>query len=146
MRRREAPVNYDEFVIEVERRMPGRSREEAERTLTAVVAVLAERLDRDSRRRLAAFLPDRLKELFPEKTVTAGYGLEEFLSRIERRANVQGYAPKDLALVVTKVLGLGLPTGELPGILQGLPEAYRQSLIPKPPAKPGRLGKPPVRG
>lgn len=146
MRREEAQVNYDELVIEVERRMPGRSREEAERTLTAVVAVLAERLDRDDRRRLAAHLPDRLKELFPEKAATAGYGFNEFLSRIERRANVQGYSPKDLALVVTKVLGLGMPMGELPGILQGLPEDYAKGLLPKAPAKPERLGKPPMRG
>ncbi len=139
-------MNYEEFVIEVERRMPGRSREEAERTLTAVVAVLAERLDRDKRRSLAAHLPDRLKELLPEKAVTAGYGFDEFLSRIERRASVQGYAPRDLALVVTKVLGLGMATGELPEILQDLPEEYRKGLLPKQPAKPERVGKPPLRG
>lgn len=139
-------MNYHEFVTEVERRMPGRSREEAERTLTAVVAVLGERLERDDRRRLAAHLPDRLKELLPEKAVTAEYGFDEFLSRIERRANVQDYTPQDLALVVTKVLGLGMPTGELPEILGGLPEEYGKGLLPKPSVKPERVGKPPMRG
>lgn len=140
-------MNYESLVIEVERRMPGRSWEEAERTLTAVMAVLAERLDRESRQTLAAHLPDRLKELFPEKATQADYGLDEFLSRVERRARVQGYAPRDLVLVVAKVLGLALPTGELPRILVRLPEEYRQILFGRRPSeRAARTMKPPVRG
>lgn len=139
-------MNYEAFVIEVERRMPGRSWDEAERALMAVLAVLAERLDREGRRELAAHLPDRLKELFPEKAVQADYGPDEFLARVEKRARVQGYPPGDLVLVVTKVLGLALPTGELPRILGRLPPELRQIATPREPAKPGKPARPTARG
>lgn len=139
-------MNYEGFVIEVERRMPGRSWEEAERALTAVLAVLSERLDRENRRALAAHLPDRLKELFPDKAVQADHGPDEFLARVDRRANIRDYAPRDLVLVVMKVLGLALPTGELPRILERLPPELRQLWAVRTPSRPGRPDKPPVRG
>jgi len=139
-------MRYEEYVTEVQRRMPGRSRQEAERTLAAVLTTLAERLDLQGARALAARLPDRLRELFPGKPPQAGVQMDEFLDRVSRRADVAGYKPRDLVLVVAKVLRLALPMGELPRFLESLPEEYRPLLVSNRAERPARPARPPMRG
>lgn len=129
------------FFEQVAQRLGSASHEEVKRVLEAALETLGERLEKTEREKLAAQLPDPLKEPLLKRQTPERYSLEEFYNRIRARAHV-GY-PEAVAgtRAVMAVLKDAVSRGEIDHILRQLPDEYEELFgqEPESPLSPTQL-------
>lgn len=128
-------MKYAKFLDQVKQRTGLSSQEEVLLMVQATLETLGERLEKAEREKLAAQLPDPLKEILLGRQVTDRYDLEEFYNRVSARGEF-GY-PEAVrgSRAVMAALQEAVSKGEIGDILSELPEEYRE-LFGEPPASP----------
>ena len=116
-----------EFLAKVRERGNYGDQAEAENVTRAVLGVLAGRLAGGEAEHVAAQLPERLRDAVSGvDEAGAGYGVEEFLSRV---ASTLGTSPEvakwDASAVLTTV-GEAVTGGPLNQVLSQLPSSYAE--------------------
>ncbi|NPV09837.1 MAG: DUF2267 domain-containing protein [Anaerolineae bacterium] len=122
-------VRRNQFVDQVQERLGLASREEAERTVDAVLETLGERLELTEKHHLASQVAADLKEPILRRKRTERYDLEEFFNRVGARAGGLKYAhAQNHTKVVLSLLRAAIAPGEWRHITMKLPEDYRSLL------------------
>jgi uncharacterized protein (DUF2267 family) len=126
-------MQYDEFLIRVQRYADLDSLEEAERITYVVLSTLGEPLYRTARDKLVAQLPKELKDVpfqsQPAETAPSEndrYPVEEFYKRVRARAEVSPTIAQQQAKAVMRVVAEAVSPGAIQDMLQELPDDYRQ--------------------
>lgn len=116
----------DEFLARVRELGEYEDQREAEEVTTAVLSVLATRLPGDTAEKLAAQLPEPLREGFREagQPEAEAFGVEEFHRRVAELVGGRALtAEQDSGAVLTTVAE-AVSGGELNQLLSHLPSAY----------------------
>ena len=133
-------MKTEKFFDQVQQRAGLTSTEELRRVVEGALETLGERLEKTEREKLAAQVPDPLKE-FLLKRHTERYSLEEFYNRVRARAEV-GY-PEAVAgtRAVMAVLQNAVSRGEINHILSQLPDEYEELFgqAPESPLSPTQI-------
>jgi len=133
-------MKTEKFFDQVQQRAGLTSTEELRRVVEGALETLGERLEKTEREKLAAQVPDPLKE-FLLKRHTERYSLEEFYNRVSARADV-GY-PEAVtgARAVMTVLKDAVSGGEIKHILSQLPDEYEElfGAAPEGPLSPTKV-------
>ncbi|GHC82514.1 hypothetical protein GCM10007079_23490 [Nocardiopsis terrae] len=119
-------MRYDEFLAEVRELGEYRDQQEAEQVTTAVLSVLATRLPGPTAEKLAAQLPEPLREGVreAEQPEAESFGVEEFHSRVAELLGGRALtAEQDTGAVLTTVAE-AVSGGELNQLLSHLPSGY----------------------
>ncbi|MEJ2032998.1 MAG: DUF2267 domain-containing protein [Deltaproteobacteria bacterium] len=115
-----------DFVDRVRERAGLESKGEAEKVVRATLETLGERLHKTERVKLAAQLPDELKELLHRRPDHDFFQLEEFYNRVSARAGIRYPHAVEQAMAVATVLKEAVSPGELAEIIADLTEDYRE--------------------
>lgn len=133
-------MKTEKFLEYVQERS-GLPSEDVKRVVEAALETLGERLEKTEREKLAAQLPDPLKEPLLKRMVTERYSLEELYNRISARADV-GYPEAVTGTrAVMGVLQDSVSRGEIDHILRQLPDEYEElfGATPEGPLSPTKI-------
>lgn len=122
-------MNHDEFISKVAERASV-PKGEAERLTRATLMTLAERITGGEARDLADQLPTQLKDaLIPSQEPAEAFGLDEFVTRVARRAAVDEAEAKDGVRAVFSTLREAVSPGEFDDVMSQLPKEYDEVLL-----------------
>lgn len=132
-------MRYDDLVRTVQEQSRAVSRDEAERTVSAVLRTLAERLPEGLAEHLAAQLPHELAGHVPPAQAPAGrsghtrgtgerFGLTAFAGRVAWRAGITEEAALQRAAVVLNVLDASVSPEEMTKVAGALHADIRELL------------------
>jgi uncharacterized protein (DUF2267 family) len=124
-------MDYDSFldVVATEGHLP---REDAERAVRAVLETLAERIDREEARQLAAQLPPEVAPWIATMTPAAGFDADELLRRVaEREGTDLRRARRDVPAVLD-ALSRAVSRDEWDDMVAELPQSFAP-LLPRGP-------------
>ena len=119
-------MRYDEFLAQVRELGEYGDNREAEEVTTAVLSVLSTRLPGQAAEKLAAQLPEPLREGFreAEQPEPASFGVREFHERVAELVGGRSLtAEQDTGAVLTTVAE-AVSGGELNQLLSHLPSGY----------------------
>lgn len=125
-------MQYTEFLDRVAERTGADSREEARRQTEATLTTLGQRLDRTERRKMAAQLPNELREMLgrpyngSDRQRHERFMLEEFYKRVAARLDVRYTPAEEVAKAVISVLQEAVTEGEIEDVLSSISSEYRQ--------------------
>jgi uncharacterized protein (DUF2267 family) len=119
-------MHYDDFIDRVRERAGLQSKREAETAVRVVLETLGERLHKTEREKLAAQLPNRIKEYICSRPAHDFFPLEEFYNRVTARAEVRYPQGVERAMAVIGVLKDAVSPGELADVLADLTDDYRE--------------------
>ena len=125
-------MDYAEFVEKVQTRAELETGDLALAATRATLETLAERLERDERRKLAAELPREMNEYVTGPEETTRFPLEAFYNRVAARADIRAPEAIDRAQVVLSVLQEAVSGGLLDGIRAQLPDEYDELFTGEP--------------
>jgi uncharacterized protein (DUF2267 family) len=117
-------MHYEDFVDQVRKRAGLQNNQQAEIAVRITLETLGERLHRTEREKLAAQLPNRLKEYLGSRPGHDFFLLEEFYNRVAARSGIRYPNAVEQALAVVDVLKEAISPGELRDLLAGLSEEY----------------------
>jgi uncharacterized protein (DUF2267 family) len=121
-------MRAEEFVEEVQKRIPHLSAEQALKAVEAVLETLGERLKATERRHVAAQLPKELKEHILRPRETTDFTLQEFYTRVGARSSVRFRHAVGHTQAVMSVLKQAVAEGELKDAFGSLPEEFARLL------------------
>jgi uncharacterized protein (DUF2267 family) len=119
-------MHYEDFINQVRERAGLQNKREAETAVRTVLETLGERLHRTEREKLAAQLPNRIKEYITSRSDHDFFPLEEFYNRVSARAEVRYPQAVEQAMAVIQVLKEAVSPGELADVLVDLTDDYRE--------------------
>jgi uncharacterized protein (DUF2267 family) len=119
-------MHYEDFVARVRERAGLQNSHEAETAVRVVFETLGERLHKTEREKLAAQLPNRIKEYIGSRSAHDFFLLEEFYNRISARIEVRYPQAVEQAMAVIQVLKEAVSPGELADVLADLTDDYRE--------------------
>ena len=115
---------YERFLTTI-RQQSGLDRDHAERAGMAVLATLAERIDRARAQELAEDLPERLRFWLQDaKDRPEDFRVEEFVHRVGEREEVDSETAARHARVVFRALARVAPAYEIDDLVDELPHEY----------------------
>lgn len=118
-------MKHDEFIGQVQNRAGLTSREEAEVATRAVLETLAERLAGNEPFKVASQLPKELAAYLKDTAdVETKYTLDEFLTMVGRRENVDLSQATAHSRAVMEVLVEAISAGEVKDFRTQLPPEY----------------------
>ncbi len=118
-------MQYEEFLNKVQDRIDPAQPDEARRAITATLQTLAERISGGEASKLAAQLPEELKEPLQRAVEDAEeFSLDEFVRRISEREGVDIDTASSDASAVMTVLREAVTAGELRDVLDQLPQNF----------------------
>jgi len=84
-------MEYQEFITHVQSLAQSNSREEAEQATHATLETLTERIPREETKEIAAQLPPELSQYLQttEKQPSESFNLQEFITRVSQRENIE---------------------------------------------------------
>jgi uncharacterized protein (DUF2267 family) len=84
-------MEYNEFITHVQSLAQSNSREEAERATRATLETITERIPGDEFKEVAAELPQELAQSLQrrEGEISEPFNLQEFISRVSQRENIE---------------------------------------------------------
>ncbi|MDB9447355.1 DUF2267 domain-containing protein [Anabaena sp. CS-542/02] len=84
-------MQYNEFITHVQSLAQSNSREEAERATRATLETITERIPGDEFKEVAAELPQELAQSLQrrEGEISEPFNLQEFISRVSQRENIE---------------------------------------------------------
>ncbi|MET7933217.1 DUF2267 domain-containing protein [Streptomyces sp. NPDC005322] len=119
-------MDYETFVSTVSQRS-GLPREQAEALTHATLSTLAERITRGEADDLASELPKGLKESLISPTPEAeGFGLDEFVNRVSRRAQTSPETAREGAAAVLSTVREAVSGGEFRHVMSQLPKEFEE--------------------
>jgi uncharacterized protein (DUF2267 family) len=117
-------MHYEGFIDRVRERTGLEDKHLAEIAVRAFFETLGERLHRTEREKLAAQLPNQLKEFIVIHPAHDFFGLEEFYTRVASRAGVRYPHGVGQAKAIVTVLKEAVSPGELADVLADLTSDY----------------------
>lgn len=118
-------MNEREFYASVRRRANLESTDDARAATTATLRTLGERLTMGDRTDVGTSLPEPLADAFAEYGGVPGdFEFDEFLSRVDERATLEGEEPLSLARAVGATFAEAVTEGELNDARAQLPPEY----------------------
>jgi uncharacterized protein (DUF2267 family) len=117
-------MEYNEFINLVQHRAGLDSEADALRAVEATLSTLAERIQKNEAKQLAAQLPHEIQPYLNRAEPQKEFGLEEFYERVSRRESI-GYPlmERHARAVISVVLDAVSP-GEMRDVLANLPDEY----------------------
>lgn len=126
-------MQYQEFIENVQQKIPFENKDDCIRTMRAVLSTLGERLESTERRKLTTQLPKELKEFFHERLVNQQieeqgdrYSLKEFYKRVGARAGILYEESIKRTKGVLSVLQEAVSRGEIEDVMEKLPDEYKE--------------------
>ncbi len=120
-------MRYDEFINAVVDKGAAPDRQSAERITRATLETLGERIDGGEATDLASQLPPEMSGWVTSRTDAAeSYDLDEFIRRIEQRADGAAGQPRQAAGTVMDVLSEAVTGGQIDHVRQQLPSDYME--------------------
>ena len=124
-------MDFDTLVTQIDENGDFHDRDHAQDALTAVLAVLGERLEGGSPRNLAAQLPGEAADALPPQGGAQSFGIDEF-DRLVAKQESRGCSPAAAhahAVAVMNTVLRCVTTGEAKKIASQLPSEY-SDLVP----------------
>lgn len=117
-------MDYDDFTGEIINRLELGSRAEGVRVVRAVLTALAERIQRGEATDLAGALPMEIDYYVLNVEHGQGFGWDEFLDKVGRRANVDRADAAYYSRTVLDVVRQAVPEGEFEDLRSNLPGEF----------------------
>lgn len=119
-------MHYQDFVNRVQEKIQLKDSRKVKEVLAGVFETLGERLHKTEQEKLAAQLPEELKDLLLRRSEHDFFLLEEFYTRVSARSGVRYPRAVEYSLAVISVLQEAVSTGELADVTADLTEDYRE--------------------
>ncbi|EGJ50013.1 DUF2267 domain-containing protein [Desulfocurvibacter africanus] len=117
-------MNFSQFVQRVQERSSAPSREASTTAAISVLTTLSERISRGQRLNLSAQLPNELKPPFMTDDRQEGFGVEEFVRRVQGRCGVEHDEAAALSRAVLGTLNEAIAPGEIDDVASELPKEF----------------------
>jgi uncharacterized protein (DUF2267 family) len=122
-------VDYESF-LEIVAQHSADGRESAERASRATLQTLAERIDREEARQIAAQLPPELAPWIATTSPAEGFDTDEFLRRVARREDVDAAVARHHVRAVFDALARTVSADEWHDLVSELPGSFAP-LLPR---------------
>jgi uncharacterized protein (DUF2267 family) len=117
-------MQYKDFIAEIRRELNFNTESEAVSAVKAVFQTLAERLQGNETKHIAAQLPEELKGFLDYPGKGESFSLNEFYRRVSEKEGVPDNQAPEHTMKVFSVLGNAVTQGEMNHIKDQLPEEY----------------------
>lgn len=125
-------MRYAEFIEKVQSQAELETGDLALEATQATLETLGERLERDEQRKLAAELPDGMKEHVLARQETTRFLLKDFYKRVAARADIRVPEAINRSQVVVSVLQEAVSAGILDKVRAQLPDEYDELFTAEP--------------